>query len=69
MQFFYLFAEVAHQVKYEMEKKGQKEPESQRDLPDDDAAFGKFEGSWFASLLRSAFGYGNSKFVDADESD
>lgn len=60
---------MAHQVKYEMEKRDRREPESQSDLPDDDSAFGKFEGSWFSSLIRSAFGYGNSKFVDADESD
>jgi len=66
---------ISHQVKYEMEKrretiKGEIE-EEEASTDDDDAAFGKFEGSWFASVIRSTFGYtqqnGNTKLVGAEE--
>mmetsp|Transcript_22471 Transcript_22471/g.32178 ORF Transcript_22471/g.32178 Transcript_22471/m.32178 type:complete len:811 (-) Transcript_22471:2321-4753(-) len=56
---------VANQVKYEMEKKGRETSslligtDSKTDVVDDDADFGKFEDSWFASLMRSTFEKGN----------
>jgi len=66
---------VSHQVKYEMEKRREaaKGDIEEGDASiDDDAVFGKFEGSWFASVIRSTFGYtqqnGNTTLVGAEES-
>jgi hypothetical protein len=64
---------VAHQVKYEMEKQQLMNGNATTTTPssgeygDEDAIFGKFEQSWFASIVRSTLGYGTSKGTDETE--
>ena len=56
-----------------MERKGRETSllligaDSKTDVVDDDAEFGKFKDSWFASLMRSTFEKGNSKDVGVEE--
>ena len=54
---------VAHQVKYEMERQQLMNGNATSspvgpsgEYGDEDAIFGKFEQSWFASIIRSTFG-------------
>ncbi len=65
---------VAHQVKYEMERQKLMNGNTTTtpigtsgEYGDEDAIFGKFEQSWFASIIRSTFGYGSGKVPDEAE--